>query len=74
MVVFTWNDTGCALIGGAFIAASTTLHLLFAGRVTGMSGIFNTLIKFDKASGFYWKVCFLFGLLLIPVVLHFADI
>jgi len=74
MVLFTWNDTGCALIGGTLIAISTTLHLLLAGRVTGNSGIFNSIIKLDKNTGLYWKLCFVFGLISIPVVLHFSGI
>lgn len=73
MVNFSANDAYAALIGGAFIALSTSFHLLASGRVTGMSGIFNSLIKFDKATGFQWKVLFLLGLILIPAIAHFAD-
>eukprot|EP00829_Urostomides_striatus_P014682 TRINITY_DN441_c0_g1_i5.p1 TRINITY_DN441_c0_g1~~TRINITY_DN441_c0_g1_i5.p1 ORF type:complete len:381 (-),score=68.83 TRINITY_DN441_c0_g1_i5:18-1160(-) len=55
-----------ALLGGAFIAASSSLNLFLNGRITGMSSIFYTLITFDKKEGLIWKFLFMCGML-IPV-------
>jgi len=65
-----WNnlDIENACIGGAIIALSTSLNLLYFGRVTGISGMFNTVINWDKGSGLYWKLSFLYGLLLVPIL------
>ena len=53
------------------IALSTTLNLLFYGRITGLSGIFNSVIKYDVAAGFPWKLSFLVGLMTVPVLLYY---
>ena len=55
------------------IGASASLHLYWYGRVTGMSGIFNSLIKYDKPNGFNWKYSFFAGLIFIPVIVYFAT-
>lgn len=67
-----WNDQDviCALIGGVLIAISTTLNLLLYGRITGLSGSFNSIIKYDKAAGFDFKTSFFVGLFTIPAVLN----
>jgi uncharacterized membrane protein YedE/YeeE len=52
------------------IAASTSLNLLYYGRITGLSGIFNSIVKHDVKAGFDWKVCFMVGLLTLPVLLN----
>ena len=52
MVYWNNQDIICALIGGAFIAVSTTLNLLLYGRITGLSGSFNSIIKHDLNAGF----------------------
>ena len=54
------------------IGISSTLNLLWYGRITGMSGIFNSLVKFDKEAGFYWKFCFFTGLISVPSVLYYT--
>ena len=59
-----------ALIGGTLIAISTTLNLLLYGRITGLSGSFNTIIRLDKEGGLHWKFVFLTGLITIPAVLN----
>jgi len=51
------------IIGGTLIAFASTLHLMLFGRLTGMSSIFNSLIKCDQNSGFRWKFGFACGLL-----------
>jgi multisubunit Na+/H+ antiporter MnhB subunit len=57
-------------IGGVIIAISTTLNLLLYGRITGLSGAFNSMIKYDKPSGFDWKTVFFVGLITIPAILN----
>jgi len=51
-----------AFIGGCIIGLSATLNLAIFGRITGMSGIFNTLIKFNVQEGVRWKAGFFVGL------------
>lgn len=51
------QELGFAVLGGALIAISTSFHLLFKGRITGMSGIFFGLITHDQKS-FAWKANF----------------
>jgi len=65
-----WNplDVVKACIGGAIIALSTSLHLYYFGRVSGISGMFYTAIRWDKQTGLYWKLSFLYGLLFLPII------
>ena len=51
-----------ATFGGILIGIATTLNLLIYGRITGNSGIFNTLIKLKHDEGLRWKVAFFSGL------------
>ena len=55
------------------IALATTLNLYLYGRITGLSGIFNSIIKGDVKGGLYWKICFMVGLLTPPVLLGFTN-
>ncbi len=66
MVYWNSNEIGAAVIGGALIALATSLNLYFYGRITGLSGVFNSVIKHDTESGFIWKFSFLVGLITIP--------
>lgn len=43
-----------SLSGGIVLGVSTTLYLLFAGRITGMSGILNGVLTFEQGS-LHWK-------------------
>eukprot|EP00347_Sterkiella_histriomuscorum_P004783 403359117 len=70
MVYWNTQEVIQAVIGGSLIALSTTLNLYNYGRITGISGAFNSVIKKDLISGFYWKYSFLYGLLLVPVLLY----
>ena len=66
MVVWNSQDIICAVIGGSLIAAATSLNLYMYGRITGISGVFNSIVKADFKGGFIWKYCFLLGLLTFP--------
>jgi uncharacterized protein len=62
------SDAGMAVLGGILIGISSTIHLLMMGRVTGFSGIFYSLITFDKHS-FFWKSSLISGVLFAASVL-----
>ncbi|CDW73492.1 UNKNOWN [Stylonychia lemnae] len=70
MVYWNSQEVVQAVIGGALIALSTTLNLLLFGRITGISGILSSVTKYDTSQGFYWKYCFILGLLTIPKILQ----
>jgi uncharacterized membrane protein YedE/YeeE len=70
MVYWSTQEVVGALLGGCCIAASTSLNLHLYGRITGLSGIFNSIVKYDVSSGFLWKTCFFVGLLTIPVIFN----
>ena len=63
MVLVSAVDYLSALIGGILIGCSTTLNYSLTGRITGMSGIFNTVIRLDTEKGFHWKFACFLGLL-----------
>jgi len=60
---FSLSDNSAAILGGALIAISSSLNLLFNGKITGMSGIFFGLISFEKNA--MWKLAFLNGMLIM---------
>jgi len=49
-----------ALIGGAFIGLSASILMLSIGKICGLSGIFESLMKDPKK---IWRWIFLFGFL-----------
>jgi uncharacterized membrane protein YedE/YeeE len=58
-----------AIIGGVLIALATSVNLLLKGRITGMSGIFWSLIHLDKAS-FLFKTSTVSGMIFISSLLY----
>ena len=72
MVLWNPQDIVAAVVGGTLIAASASLNMLFFGRVTGISGIFNSVFKLSKETGFFWKFSFFMGLVTIPLALYRA--
>jgi uncharacterized protein len=67
----SWLVRGAA--GGALIGISASLMLLLNGRVTGISGIVNGLMRKPDATESPWRILFVVGLLLggmlvMPVV------
>ena len=71
MVNLEPTDLIAATIGGIIIGLAATLNLATYGRITGMSGIFNTLFKFDFKGGFKWKLWFLSGLSFAAYSIYF---
>lgn len=60
------------LVGGAIIGLSAALLLLFNGRIAGISGIVGGLIA-TTAGTSAWRIAFLAGLALGPVLLMQAT-
>jgi len=58
-----------ALIGGALIGVSAVLLMEFCGRIAGISGIVGGLLPPRPADDLAWRVAFIVGLLLAPVML-----
>jgi uncharacterized membrane protein YedE/YeeE len=56
-----------ALVGGVLIGASTALLLILNGRIAGISGILDGLLQ-PTRSDLGWRLAFLAGLLLAPLV------
>ena len=56
-----------ALIGGVLIGASAALLTILNGRTAGISGILGGLLR-PKAGENGWRVAFLVGLLLAPLL------
>jgi len=65
-----WNadDVYLALLGGFLIGIATSIHYLVMGRVTGFSGIYYSLITYDKNS-FYWKLALMSSVLLASTIM-----
>ena len=53
-----------AFAGGLLIGLSAVIMLLFNGRITGISGIFDGIVINRKSGDRFWRVCFLLGLVL----------
>lgn len=73
MVFIKAEDLTCAFIGGILIGLATTLNLWSYGRITGNSGIFNTLIKFSFKDGFRWKFSFFAGLITSSYIMFLVS-
>jgi uncharacterized membrane protein YedE/YeeE len=57
-----------ALLGGILIGLASTLMLIGLGRVTGISGFCASVFELGKQE--YWKLFFLFGLLVGGLMMH----
>ena len=58
-----------SLLGGLLIAFSSSLILLFLGRITGISGILAPLFKFSMKNDKKWRAFFVLGLILGTLLL-----
>jgi len=61
-----------AAIGGAVIGLAAALLVLVNGRVAGISGIVGGMLQ-PSANYFAWRLAFVVGLLLAPVVYAMVD-
>ncbi|HEX5958421.1 MAG TPA: YeeE/YedE thiosulfate transporter family protein [Hyphomicrobiaceae bacterium] len=59
-----------AAIGGALIGLAATLLMLLTGRIAGISGILAGSLRSDDRS---WRIAFITGLILAPLVAGLAG-
>ena len=62
-----------ALIGGALIGLSAALLLFLNGRIAGISGIVGKALFPEQRGDVSWRMYFLVGLLLGPLVSRLID-
>jgi uncharacterized membrane protein YedE/YeeE len=67
MAEFNWIN---GLIGGILIGISATILLAFNGRITGISGMVNGAISFNKNDA--WRWLFLLGMLAGGAIYEFV--
>ena len=56
-----------SLAGGMLIGVAVSILILFNGKIAGISGILGGVLKF-KAEDAGWRLIFLLGLLISPVI------
>ncbi len=60
-----------SLLGSALIGIAISLMLLLNGRVTGVSGIVNGILKEKSRPEIVWRLTFILGLIAGGLVLRF---
>ena len=58
-----------AAIGGALIGLSAVLLMILSGRIAGVSGIVGGLLPPKPAADWQWRIAFVGGLVLAPLIL-----
>jgi uncharacterized membrane protein YedE/YeeE len=58
-----------ATVGGALIGLAAVLLMFLSGRVAGISGIVGGLLPPKLAKDWHWRLAFIAGLLLAPLIL-----
>jgi uncharacterized membrane protein YedE/YeeE len=61
-----------ATVGGALIGLAPVLLMFLSGRVAGISGIVDGLLPPKLADDWRWRLAFIAGLLLAPLILKGA--
>tara|TARA_B100000927_G_scaffold37014_1_gene26542 strand:- start:401 stop:841 length:441 start_codon:yes stop_codon:yes gene_type:complete len=61
-----------SFIGGLIIGLAVAILYLLRGDFTNISGIYNNVISANK-NGFLWRILFIFGLMVGPVILSFFS-
>ena len=59
-----------SLLGGLIIGLAVAILYLMRGNYTGISGIYFNVISANK-NGFVWRLLFILGLIIGPVILSF---
>ena len=59
-----------SLLGGLIIGLAVAILYLLRGNYTGISGIYYNVIAVNK-NGFVWRLTFIIGLVIAPVLLSF---
>lgn len=66
------NSIFNAIVGGAVIGLAASFMLIFNGRVTGIAGIYNGLLKFVR-NDIAWRLAFTLGLVVGGAVMYFSH-
>ena len=61
------------IAGGVLIGVSATENFLMQGRITGLSGMFNTIVTLNRKSGLHWKLPFISGMLLTTYGVYYLT-
>lgn len=75
MVLVDIYDYGMGALGGFILSLSCILHLLLKGRITGISGILYGMfinIKAKTPNEFFWRFCFILGMLFTSSLFRFS--
>lgn len=62
-----------AAIGGVFIGLSAVLLMALSGRIAGVSGIVGDLLPPKPTTDRSWRLSFVLGLVLAPLILRTAT-
>jgi uncharacterized membrane protein YedE/YeeE len=62
-----------AVIGGVLIGLSAVLLMAFSGRIAGVSGIVGDLLPPKPATDRSWRLSFVLGLVLAPLIMRTAT-
>lgn len=75
MLVIDWSSFTPlnAALGGLVIGLATTLLLILAGRIAGISGIVGGLFRLSQGD-MGWRIAFVAGLLLAPWVYRWVAV
>lgn len=58
-----------ASIGGALIGLSAIVLMSGLGRIAGISGVLGGIFKHSKMADKYWRLAFIVGLVVMPIIL-----
>ena len=73
MVHWEDHEIYAAAAGGFLIAIATSMNLYYYGRISGISGMYNHLIKHPNKHGSHWKFTFLLGMITIPYITYLIN-
>ena len=73
MIDISGTHLALAAFGGVLIGAAVTLLLATLGRIAGISGILLGVIRPDRTGDMGWRIAFILGLLLAPLVTYMVT-
>ena len=57
-----------SLMGGILIGIAATIIFFVNGRIMGISGILGNLISTKETDQIYWRIIFILGVLIDPLI------